>query len=78
MHRYQSEDLTGQRHSMKCYPNQSEPPADYLSDVNTIGATVTSIIICAILATLAAGSCFVYVKRMSRQIILFLRNMFNH
>ncbi|XP_046657396.1 uncharacterized protein LOC124350647 [Daphnia pulicaria] len=59
---YQSEDLTGQRHSMKCYPNQSEPPADYLSDVNTIGSTVTSIIICAILATLAAGSCFVYVK----------------
>jgi hypothetical protein len=56
---------------------KSEPPVNFSSSatLNTFGATLTSIIICTILAIIAAGSCFVYVKRMLlKQIILFSKN----
>jgi hypothetical protein len=57
---------------------KSEPPVNFSTNAttfNTIGATLTSIIICTILAIIAAGSCFVYVKRMLlKQIILFSKN----
>lgn len=64
---YQSEDLTGQRYSIKCYPVTTEreyqEPVDVLSrsTETSIGVILTLIIISTII--LVAGGCFVYSKR---------------
>ena len=62
---YQSEDLTGQRRSIKCYPFVAkETPVAGSSITSSIGATMMSIIVVVIVALLvAAGGFFVFIKR---------------
>ncbi|XP_057378186.1 uncharacterized protein LOC130700184 [Daphnia carinata] len=64
---YQSEDLTGQRYSIKCYPVTTEreyqEPVDVLSGSpeTSTGAILILIVISTII--FVTGSCFVYSKR---------------